>query len=683
MAPAPDTYCLTHEEGPQDPASRSLAPIFVSLRATVELLSATGFSLDVLTVSLWRWHRQAEISSAWAACLLPLISSAHRAGDTERATAAISHLLDVCLAPQLSSLHWDELRHGIEEVALSCGVDARELVTNALAETMSEPLRHSHLDWRRSRSQAAAVNFIVGRCEACFVGRERLGGTERRGANRPPVLLPNHARSWCQGNALSVLTLDHRVRVLSDTIGRWEDDNAEIVVTAVRALKHLLREELEGIARGTRRSERITQVARRHIHLILPFWQSGISAALCNKDLATIAARALYAVHEAADDSQNGAEAYRSLLYTVLHALPEQRFITEADAVFPATESSRSVSSPCRCRKADEAAAAELPRGTFFPSVWGDNRTELGSRHARFVAEIIREDEYHGHRLTGDASDMLAWMVETRQRSEVEKEVAWQVKTTTSFEEEKQFAIRGRTDNVVAAFQTAMDEIVLNERRVLDASEDSESVSEALRSCLATTRHLEMLFREELPLPERLLCLAASRTNASVLEARIRRLSAIIDGEEEDVATQIIYGETSGGEEERRLVAGWMLDRFMIRELAERNIAIKRVFSRAPVMALILGPYVVAGILLHLGGKQASGLEAPWYCGIPFLVALGIAGFFLWQAYRSPLPRAGESRAHPCSCRRWLGRSSWASCSPLDRMSSGAPASSPIRFFEP
>jgi hypothetical protein len=205
---------------------------------------------------------------------------------------------------------------------------------------------------------------------------------------------------------------------------------------------------------------------------------------------------------------------------------------------------------------------------------------------------------------------------------------------------------------VLDQFQRSLDEVALLEADCLPERgrpRPSADLVRRWRRLIAALDDLSRLVAAALPYPERDTCVHLLKRRIDRLEARLADLGRVIEQEQEEVARSVLAQRSSRIELGRdlvhpdaELIEEWMLQRYMIRELAGSGRLRILALLTAPafVAAWIVAPFL-ACIVLHRGGLFA-------WRGIPFAVAtvlnLALLGGYFLETRRSRPFQASAGR---------------------------------------
>jgi len=502
--------------------------------------------------------------------------------------------------------------------------------------------------------------------------------------------------------------LDHRLELLLGATQRAVRARGTVLPALVRCLKHLLRCDLDawwaahagqaGTKKAGRSLEDLTALCQRQLLLVKPLLTDWLLPATLRKDLATIVSRLLHKIlqHQRAcgQDVSMGAahpEGIVGLIYLVLYAFPDNLLLREmvefstdddlcrlfdcarqlieqfegydvtasdAGGQSPDAEAFEAIATGWRKRYADFTnllkALGGRPAGEGLAGRLGEMVMHLSRQPSetgldRAIAErallplllcgqLSRQDyrtlldEARGHR-----DDRTGAMDERRERE-------------------------GR-DYLAARSMANRFRILLDDIEVLEAGclpevgqpDPDDELVHRWRRLINRMGDLSELCAEHLPGLERKLCaLWIDHRIEHVLEPRLARLVRIVEQESEADAVAAVdahirslreHGpDAATTETDVGLIQGWMLGRYMLRELASSyGLWLLRLLTDWRfVAAWIVLPFVAcAG--LHLVGADA-------WRGIPFAVIclanMGLLAVFVVQARRR-MPSLGRLRVSP------------------------------------
>jgi len=448
--------------------------------------------------------------------------------------------------------------------------------------------------------------------------------------------------------------LDHRIRVTSAAIETWKDRNGRILQLLVRLLRLLLREE---VAQATSKRKPLVDLTRRQIYRVQPLIAQWNLRGTLPKDLASIVSRALGAMHISVEQHRDDRMEYRELLYTVLYALPEGRLNRRIEdlsghptvrAQFAALQDYlQLVSAPSPSLDRLRGAYARTAR-----EMWDRRDFDADGLHARHLTSLVDGlcRRWSCRALSDEDQRTLAWVIRQRQAWLVDAEAGHPSEVNEDFHQEMSHEVASRTARLVKEISSTVQRIAALERVIEDGSESPDVVVEAFRDAQVQQRELQDLCRRHLPLAERGLAVLALDRGCDELQRKHEQLSRVIDGEDEALGCDLVHCQVRSriGEPEKRLLANWMLGRYMMRELAgEAGWLVTALTSAWFVVAWIATPFVLTWWMMHIDLPSHRTTMEQWLHGGPFvliiLLNLVVLGVYSWGTHNK-LP-AGISRA--------------------------------------
>jgi hypothetical protein len=459
--------------------------------------------------------------------------------------------------------------------------------------------------------------------------------------------------------------LSHRIRVLCRIIDAWKDRNQKLLQPLVRILKVLLYRQLRQL--GRRDDPQAT--CRRHVYLIQPLVAAWNLRGTVNKDLATIAVRAVERCFSYDKSRRRGSgtshASYQRLLQTLLCAVPEESLLQDMreyaryDGVrehlktlygFAQALGDRDhvrIASTCDEFMSQVWGGLEKPAPPADPRStedWWPDRVLLAQlirllSRDRMCHQIQEAKERGQTDLDAVCEDCtnpqcrsmepevrraLRWLLELRERWHAERDADYPEKTSKSFLAEIGNEVAIRTDSVVGSIETSLARLVSYEAAIRDVADDPYAVVSAMRGAIEEATVLSAACRQSLPYVEREYVSLALESYRRELQERLERITLIADGEEEEEAVRCLRDDTESHftREDHGLVRNWMLRRHMLREASPPgNWVLHRLLDWRFVVAWILAPYVLSGVLYAtLRGAPGAGSWPVW--GLPFLLIL-------------------------------------------------------------
>jgi hypothetical protein len=239
-------------------------------------------------------------------------------------------------------------------------------------------------------------------------------------------------------------------------------------------------------------------------------------------------------------------------------------------------------------------------------------------------------------------------MMQLKQRWQLEAEADRyaSAKVTRSWRKELDREAGMATAILVKKFDSLIARLAGFERSMLDVNDPPNLVIGAMRGALQDLRELQQLCRQNLPFVEREVVALTLDRRCQELEERLDALLRIVDNEDEVLAKQMLASTPAERvtESDRKLIAHWMLDRFMLRELTPPNSWILRfLLDWRCVVLWILSPFAAAVVIRYWVGDDPG---RQWLVGVPFIlvVVFSILLFACYFVMRTRFP-AGLSRA--------------------------------------
>ena len=353
-----------------------------------------------------------------------------------------------------------------------------------------------------------------------------------------------------------------------------------------------------------------------------------------SKDVATIVARALCRVHEYGETAGKGSTTYLKLLYTMLYAVPEKTLFEDMARYAYNGTVREHLQALCRVceRLASDWPSCRNKLREIHSLVWPDGAVNdedafLTSACVEDLTSLLcREPQWVGRGLDARAlSDLLRWLVRLKEEWRAESEAGFPEERSPDFARELRAETDTRTASAVQTFDSVLNRLASHERALQDAQDVPETIVTAMRHTLDDLAVLRRLCHEHLPFAERHAILGGLDARRKQISDRLLSLTTVVDTRDEQAAERIVNGE--GGDEledsDRKVVARWMLDRFMLRELAvDRNPVLKLLLSPCAVILLILAPFLASAILNRFYPGKDLLLSLPFFAIILFNVGL-------------------------------------------------------------
>lgn len=437
--------------------------------------------------------------------------------------------------------------------------------------------------------------------------------------------------------------------------------------------------------------QELMTLARRQLLMVKPMLNDWLLPGTLRGDLAAIVCRILHCVYHYQEDHRDQLEEDRKefreytveLVYMILLAFPDNLLLREMieystdddlcrlfDCIrqlieqFEQYEQARSLLVSERQKRAHFEIESEnwKQRYADFATLLGcislhslsDQGEHWLNRLRRMVGHLTRSDreEFGSDHAPAEAplQEVLRYGLKTRQdwRSLLDQTQSRQLDRSGASEQRQEWEnrIRLAAQAEVGEFMGVLDDIQILEHDCLPEigrPRMGDDLVPRWRRLIHRMTELGRLCNEHLPWLERVLItrIIHHRINA-VLDPRLQRIVEIVDQEREDDARKILAGHVQAESEPRQredvdestkdvgLIENWMLNRYMIRELAQtyRLGVLAWLTNGKFVAGWILLPFVLAG-LLNLSGATS-------WTGIPFaLVCLANFGLLIAYAVQS------------------------------------------------
>ena len=597
--------------------------------ATPDLLHQLGIPLSLFVKALVNLASQGGGQWAYVANLPRLLSDLPNSG-AERADIA-DLLLASVPEPGDEPMHWVDYLGQLRGLLAKWEVQRPLLLSSTFRENPKPSgLREALLTWEQTQGERESIDLIrIAESQLC--GRTRW--REKTDSERLALavfLAVLHSPTG-SSNRWKTLSLSHRIQIVRESIERLKNENPDILVGLVRLLKVLLYEELRSVPADRPPHE----TCRRHIYYIQPLVEQWNLRGTITKDLATIAVRALVRCSDYCHREKTGDEEYRQLLYTVLYALSERSIIAEMrqyaqnDAVRCHLESLSDFVEAVDGHSPFETKQKELR--TFLAAVWqGDS---LGEHATRLVSILGRSNpcETFGPM----ERRALSWMISLRERWHVQAMADFPQRISESCEREMLREVSVRTDSLVGRTDSLIQDLARLERSLCDVDDNPDAVVQAMQAALEQTRSLKRLCRGLLPFAEREVVCDQLDLRSEEMEERITVLTRVIEEQDEALAKRIVSQETEEGcdMDDRGLVVNWMLRRHMLRELAGGNVVLEKLLDLRWVIAWMLSPFLLSGVLHAMAVRHHSWAGSEWIWGLPFVLIIP-ANLLVLVSYR-------------------------------------------------
>ncbi|MFH1465186.1 MAG: hypothetical protein ABIO70_12440 [Pseudomonadota bacterium] len=537
--------------------------------------------------------------------------------------------------PLKGPVHWVEYVLALQELAEGWRVRLQLNTERSLEAVEPESVRALYQAWEEARDEVGAAR-LVRACEERFCDELRWAELPQRERLVLPIF---HLAivAW-GGGGKGRLGLEHRLEYLREVIHRWQDSNPEILALLVRTWKLLLHEEL--VAAGT--GPGVVATCLRHVRWIEPLVARWNLRSIILKDLATIAARALCAVHTAWSGGGASYDDVLELAYTVLHALPERQLLREMHHYSAPVPWVRVLMARIRgVLDADTPAERAERWESYLDHAWtpapaaADGRTTPDAQALDQLVDVLSDPA--GVRALAPAQQgrwgrTLAWLVGIRERARL-AEVARRTSLVNKvFRQELAAAAQGEVDRLVGEVERVVKEIARLDLALEELGGESDPV-ETLRVLVMSLRELEGLLRNNLPVVERSVVIERLVALREHHERRHAFLASVLESEHEGVAIAALdladpdwpepaenKGSYTAKEQDRRLLVRWMVGRYMLRELSRESRILRLLTSPLGVGLWLLLPFAL-GSLIHLLDRHASPTrDLSGYIGLPFLL---------------------------------------------------------------
>lgn len=450
------------------------------------------------------------------------------------------------------------------------------------------------------------------------------------------------------------LRLLHRVAIVLEAIKSGAKARDQVLPALVRCLKVLLGEEL----RAHKNKPELGEVLRRQIAIVQPLIAEWRLPGTLRKDLATIVCRVLE------EALRSDRAVFIDLLFTLLFALPDQvifRELLEYSTEERLATIVRSVVEVIEHSASDRARPLYAGFVSQLGALSAGTREEKWVRHLPMLVErLARIGEHDSEREVAAVEHALtrlldyglrastAWDAAIITKSTDKKGERWAEREANAKLEQE---MRGRFDR----FQRVLDDVELLEADCLPESgrpRASKDLVRRWRRLLAALDELLVLCARELPYLEREICAHLLKRRIAYLEERLHSLMRVLEREDEAVAISMIEARLAEDpavqkaglhlSQDAALVEEWMLERYMIRELARTmHLGVLSLLTSPIFVACWLAlPFFSCMVLHHLGFYEWRGV--PFAVVTVLNIAL-LAGYF-FEARRARTVSGSTSR---------------------------------------
>ncbi len=622
---------------------------------SLPLLQRLGVPLPLLAVALARLSAEGGDRIAYAKNLPRLLVDPEVDPRDERLTALVQEVLATLSehlpSPLKSPVHWVEHLIALREVAQRWRLDLAVPQGRGLDALEPAELARGYGDWLKGGSEQAAIE-LARACEATFDDDLRWREKSERERLALPTFFLVVLFPLAKGGRTHRFDLAHRLELVRRAIHDWQARNPAILAVLVRAWKLLLNQQLE----ATSSPDQVLGVCLRQVQWIEPLVARWNLRSIVLKDLATIAARALCRCYlSCSSRTEPRYDEYLVLLYSLLHALPEQQMLREMALYAAASpEVQRHLEAIKDVLLAGERDELDDSWARYGELLWSLPTRDGGSdrlprhRDVDELAAVLRNPSGNRDRAR-DESDgrwqsALEWMLLVRENARVQAEAGGSRLASKGFLDEMKAEVGARAGASLAAFDALVMEAARLEYTLADPGEALD-VLETIRAAIGSLRELRQLCREQLPIVERSVVDLHLEHRGTILERRFTLLSSVLETEDEARALAAMglkdpdwaaYQPTpdaySPSKKDRRLLTRWMVKRHMLRELAGRSAILGRLTSLGFVASWIAAPYLLCFLLVVSLGIAGAGPRLDWLRGLPFLLA-PVAGLALVALY--------------------------------------------------
>jgi hypothetical protein len=454
------------------------------------------------------------------------------------------------------------------------------------------------------------------------------------------------------------LRLVHRVAIVLEGIKSGANARDQVLPALVRCLKILLGEELI----VHRNKPDLGEILRRQVAIVQPLIAEWQLPGTLRKDLATIVCRVL-------EEALRGDRAtFVDLLFTILFALPDQvifREMLEYSTDERLGSMIRAVVEVIENAGGDHALTLYARFVDKLSTITAGTREEKWVRHlsalVRRLARIGELGDAGGQESPAELSAIetalmrlldygcrasRAWDSTAINKSSDKKGERWAEREAAAKLEQD---ARSRFDR----FQRVLDDVELLEADCLPESgrpHASKDLVRRWRRLLSSLDELLVLCSRELPYLEREICTRLLKLRIAHLEERLHSLVRVLEREDEEIAVSMIQAHIVKAVElhsvpsspakviaraqaktisqDAILIEEWMLDRYMIRELA-RTMKLRvlgLICSPVFVGIWLALPFLSSAVIHHLGFYAWRGLP---FAVITVLNVVLLAGYFL------------------------------------------------------
>lgn len=452
------------------------------------------------------------------------------------------------------------------------------------------------------------------------------------------------------------LRLVHRVAIVLEGIKSASKARDQVLPALVRGLKILLGAELN----LHRNKPDLGEILRRQVAIVQPLIAEWQLPGTLRKDLATIVCRVL---EEALRSDRT---VFVDLLFTILFALPDQvifRELLEYSTDERLASLIRAIVEVIEQAGGDHALTLYAGVVEQLSRIAAETREEKWVRHlnalVRRLARVGELGDSSAPELSAVETALMrlldfgcratnAWDAASIVKSSDKKGERWAEKEALAKLEQE---ARARFDR----FQRVLDDVELLEADCLPEAgrpHASKDLVRRWRRLLASLDELLVLCARELPYLEREICARLLKSRIAHLEERLHSLVRVLEREDETIAVSMIQqhivktslhsgpslpaspaskiakAQARTISQDAVLIEEWMLERYMIRELAGvMKLRVLGLITSPLFVGIWLAlPFLTSALLHHLG-------IFAWR-GVPFAVitvcnAILLLGYFL------------------------------------------------------
>lgn len=452
------------------------------------------------------------------------------------------------------------------------------------------------------------------------------------------------------------LRLVHRVAIVLEGIKAASKARDQVLPALVRGLKILLGEELK----LHRNKPDLGEILRRQVAIVQPLIAEWQLPGTLRKDLATIVCRVL---EEALRSDRT---VFVDLLFTILFALPDQvifREVLEYSTDERLASIIRAIVEVIEHAGGDHALTLYAGFVDQLSKISAGTGEEKWVRHlnalVRRLARVGELGDASAPELSAIETALMrlldfgcratnAWDATSIVKSNDKKGERWAEKEALAKLEQE---ARARFDR----FQRVLDDVELLEADCLPEAgrpHASKDLVRRWRRLLASLDELLVLCARELPYLEREICARLLKSRIAHLEERLHSLVRVLEREDEAIAVSMIQqhivkaslhsgpslpaspaskiakAQARTISQDAVLIEEWMLERYMIRELAKTmKLRVLGLITSPLFVGIWLAlPFLTSALLHHLGIFAWRGVP---FAVITVLNAFLLLGYFL------------------------------------------------------